>query len=93
LAQVEGQVARLVSVPLTGSQFSALVSFTYNVGAGNLASSTLLKKLNAGDYAAAAEQFPLWVRCTKVDSQGKKYKETLPGLVTRRQAERALFLA
>lgn len=93
LARVEGQVSRLVTAALGDNQFSALVSFTYNVGAGNLASSTLLKKLNAGDYAGAAEQFLVWVKCTKVDAQGNKYKETLPGLVTRRQTERALFLA
>lgn len=93
LAQVEGQVARLATVPLTDNQFSALVSFTYNVGPGNLGSSTLLRKLNIEDYAGAAEQFPLWVKCTKTDAQGNKYKETLPGLVTRREAERELFLA
>jgi lysozyme len=93
LSQVEGQVSRLVTAALSDNQFSALLSFTFNVGAGNLASSTLLKKLNAGDYPGAAEQFLVWVKCTKVDAQGNKYKETLPGLVTRRQAERALFLA
>jgi lysozyme len=64
-------------------QYDALVSFTYNEGAGRLQSSTLLKVLNAGDYAGAAGQFGVWV-C----GGGVK----LPGLVARREAEAALFV-
>ncbi len=93
LAEVGRQVAGLVRAPLNDNQFSALVSFTYNVGAGNLSASTLLRKLNFGDYPGAAEQFGAWVKCTKTDRNGNKYKETLPGLVRRRRAERKLFLA
>ncbi len=79
----EPEVERLVQVPLTGNQWDALVSFTYNLGAANLESSTLLRKLNAGDYAGAAEQFPRW---------NKAGGKVLPGLVRRREAERVLFL-
>ena len=78
----EGQVLRLVKVPLTQGQFDALVSFTYNLGAGNLSNSTLLRLLNVGDYSGAAAQFDRWVYAS-----GKR----LSGLVKRRAAERALF--
>ncbi len=78
----EGQVLRLVKVPLTQGQFDALVSFTYNLGAANLGNSTLLRLLNAGDYKGAAAQFDRWTK-----AGGKE----LPGLVKRRAAERALF--
>lgn len=82
LSRVEATVDRLAAVPLTQGQFDALVSFTYNVGEGNFAHSTLLRLVNAGDFTAAAEQFGRWVR-----AGGK----VLPGLVTRRAAERAIF--
>jgi lysozyme len=85
LQDVAGAVAavnRLVTVPLTQNQFDALVDFTFNVGQGNLASSTLLRELNAGNTAGAAAQFLVWVYAKGVE---------LPGLVTRRQAESALF--
>ena len=82
LAQYEAAVNRLVKVPLNENQFGALVSFTYNLGSGNLQSSTLLRKLNAGDYAGAGAEFGKWV-----EAGGK----TLNGLVRRRAAERALF--
>lgn len=77
-------VDRLVRVPLTDNQFAALVSFAYNVGLGALAGSTLLRKLNAGDYEGAADQFPRW---------NKGGGRVLPGLVRRRAAERDLFLS
>jgi lysozyme len=80
----ERDVAAMVTVPLTGNQFSALVSFAYNVGASSLRSSTLLRLLNAGDYAGAANQFPRWNRAAG---------RVLPGLVRRRAAERDLFLS
>lgn len=83
LVRFERIVERLVQVPLNQGQFDALVSFTYNVGEGNFTKSTLLRKLNAGDSAGAAEQFSRWVH-----AGGK----VLPGLVKRRAAERAMFL-
>lgn len=83
LAESEDAVERLVKVPLTENQFGALVSFTFNLGQGALGGSTLLRVLNAGDYAGAASQFLKWVHAGK---------EVLPGLVTRRTKERDLFL-
>lgn len=76
-------VRRLVNVPLTQRQFDALVSFTYNLGAGSLATSTLLRELNRKHYAKAANAFLAW------DKAGGR---RLEGLTRRRRAERALFL-
>ena len=56
----EQAVQRLVKVPLTQGQFDALVDFCFNLGAGRLIASTLLKCLNAGRYDDAAEQLLLW---------------------------------
>jgi lysozyme len=83
LGKYEKAVNDYVKVILTQNEFDALVSFTYNLGAGNLLSSTLLKKLNAGDKAGAANQFEVW---------NKAGGKVLQGLVTRRAAEKALFL-
>ena len=80
-------VNRHVEAPLSQNMFDALVSFTFNLGEGRLAQSTLLKKLNLRDYHAAAAEFPKWV---KGKHKGKKV--TLPGLVKRRAAERAMFV-
>jgi lysozyme len=82
LAEAEAGVERLVTVPLTDNQFSALVSWTFNLGMGHLAGSTLLRLLNVGDYQGAADQFSVWVK-----ANGKR----LPGLVKRRAQERELF--
>ncbi len=76
-------VKRYVKVDLTQNEYDALVSFTYNVGGGNFAGSTLLRKLNEGDYLAAADQFLRW---NKSDGQ------VMRGLTRRRQAEKDLFL-
>ena len=76
-------VESLAEVELTDNQFGALVSFTFNLGRGNLAKSTLLKKLNAGDYKGAAAEFRKW---------NKAGGQILNGLVARRAAEAALFL-
>ena len=76
-------VNRVVTVPLTQFQFDALVSLCFNIGQGRFMGSTLLKLLNARDYAGAADQFPLWRK-----SEG----EILPGLIRRRAEERDLFM-
>ena len=60
MKEYEAAVHRLVTVPLQQWQYDALVSFCYNVGPGNLQKSTLLKKLNAGDYEGAALEFHKW---------------------------------
>ena len=80
-------VNRHVDAPLSQGMFDALVSFTFNLGERRLAESTLLKKLNLRDYTAAAREFAKWVKAT---IGGKKV--TLPGLVRRRAAERAMFV-
>lgn len=83
LEDSESAVKRLIAVPLTQNEFDALVSFTFNLGAGNLSRSTLRNKLNGHDKAGAADEFPKWV-----NAGGKPLK----GLVRRRNAERAMFL-
>lgn len=60
IAIAESAVTRLVQVPLTQGQFDALVDFAFNLGAGRLASSTLLRYLNAGKYDDAAWQLLAW---------------------------------
>ena len=84
LVSYENDVSRLVKVKLSQSQFDALVSFTYNLGSRSLSTSTLLSKLNAGDYAGAANEFTRW---------NKAGGKVLNGLTRRREAERALFLS
>ena len=83
LQAAEGAVRHLVDVPLTQGQFDALASFVFNIGPSAFGNSTLLRLLNAGDAAGAAEQFKRWNR----GADG-----VLPGLVVRRAAERDLFL-
>ena len=78
----EQAVRRLVKVDLEPHQFDALVSFTYNCGEGNLAKSTLLKKVNAGDFEGAALEFHRW---------NKANGKPLAGLTRRRAAESLLF--
>ena len=82
LEKFEQAVMRLVEVPLTQQQFDALVSWTFNLGAGNLAESTLLRKLNNYQYAEVPEQTMRWVRAGG---------QVLDGLVRRRAAEAAMF--
>lgn len=88
LANAGDTVARAVKVALNDNQYGALCDFVFNLGAGAFLGSTLLKKLNAGDYAGAADEFPRWDKA-HVDGEVK----TLPGLTRRRAAERDLFLA
>lgn len=75
-------VEKLVTVSINQGQFDALVSFTLNLGQGNLSRSTLLRLLNSKDYQGAAQQFKYW---------NMAGGEVLIGLVKRRAAERALF--
>lgn len=80
----ETTIETAVKQPLTQNQFDALVSFVFNLGSGNFVKSTLLKKLNAGDYTGAAEEFGKWNNVNGVPSNG---------LSRRRAAEKALFLS
>lgn len=82
LGEYENAVNRYVTAPMNQNEFDALVDFAYNAGAKNLLTSTLLRKLNAGDRAGAAKEFDRWVYANG---------QVLPGLVKRRMAERNLF--
>lgn len=81
---VAAEIDRMVVVPLTPGQMGALVSFVYNLGSGRLRSSTLLRKLNTGDYKGAAYEFGKWVIANGQVSNG---------LIARRAAEQAMFLS
>jgi lysozyme len=82
LERFEAGVSRLIKVELTQGQFDALVSFSFNVGLGNLQNSTLRMKVNRSDFEGAAEQFLVW---TKAGGR------VLPGLVKRRSHEKEMF--
>ena len=85
LARFERGVNTLIPITrLTQNQFDALVSFSFNVGLGNLQASTLRQKLNRGDYEGAANEFPKWRK-----AGGK----VLNGLVRRRADEKAMFMS
>ncbi|WP_063552064.1 lysozyme [Burkholderia territorii] len=84
LRGAELNLRKLLRVPVTQQQFDALMSFVFNLGAGRLRSSTLLRYLNAGASVRAADQFLVW---------NKAGGKPLAGLTKRRQAERALFLS
>ena len=62
LESSEGWVSRLIKTALTENQFSALTSFTFNVGCSALMRSTLRMKLNREEYQGAADEFPKWRR-------------------------------
>jgi lysozyme len=78
----EQAVERLVRVALTQGQFDALTDFVFNLGAGRLASSTLLKALNASRYDAAREQLLRWDLAAGKENAGLK---------ARREAESQLW--
>lgn len=83
LAIFESSVLNAVKVDMNQNEFDALVSLAFNIGGGALSKSTLVKKLNAGDRAGAADQFLVW---------NKAGGKVLKGLVSRRAAERKQFL-
>ena len=82
LNETAAKVDELVKVELSDNQFGALVSFAFNVGLRAFGKSTLLKKLNTGDYAAVPGELAKWV-----NNDGKK----MQGLVNRRAAEAGLW--
>lgn len=82
MARLWGSVQGMVRVPLSQGQCDALTMLVYNIGETRVRTSTLLAKLNAGDYAGAAAQFPRWNKANgKVNT----------GLVKRRKLERRIF--
>jgi len=83
----EEDVHRLLKRPASRFQLDALVSLTLNIGTDNFSKSTVLRKFNAGDMAAAADAFLAWNKATV---KGKKV--VVKGLVRRREAERWYFL-
>lgn len=85
-------VKKYVKVPLYDYEFAALVSFVYNVGVEAFRTSTLLVKLNAGDYAGACAEISNFNKqwTGKRDVNGKKIMKVLPGLTIRRAEERAI---
>ena len=76
------EVTSDVTVQLTDNQVAAIEDLIYNIGSGNFRSSTLLRKLNAGDFDGAAAEFDKWDHAAG---------QVLAGLLRRRQAETDLF--
>lgn len=85
---VVGRLQKMIKVSMTDNQFIALISFTFNEGEGNFASSTLLKKLNKSDYSGASLEFARWNKTT-IDG----VLTVLDGLTKRRETERKIFIA
>lgn len=84
LEKFEKAVNKYVNIEITQSMFDALISFSFNVGATAFRKSTLLQKLNKGDYDGAADEFLKW---------NKGGGKVLAGLTKRRKAERQLFMS
>ena len=82
LEEFGNQVFFAVQVPLEQNEFDALTSWTYNLGVGNLQSSTLLKKLNSGDKNSVPSEMLRW---------NKAAGKVLAGLTRRREAEAKLW--
>ena len=81
--EYEGYINDMVKVPLEQHQFDAMVSWVFNLGSGNLSSSTLLKKLNNSEYDEVPAQIRRW---------NKAGGKVLDGLIRRREAEAKMFL-
>ncbi len=88
VAHAEEGVRTYITVALEQHQFDALVSFTFNLGVGALAGSTLRVRLNAGDYASVPHELVRWDK--RYDVQSGHLIED-PGLLKRRQAEAAVW--
>ena len=83
LAKFSKRIAPFIKVPLNSNQFSACVSLSYNIGDGAFSKSSVLRYINAKDFANAAKSFASW---------NKGGGKVLPGLVKRRAEETSLFL-
>ena len=84
VAEAVACVNHAVQPVISQNQFDAMVDFCFNAGRGNFVQSTLLRKLNSGDFQGAAAQFALWVHAGG---------EVVAGLLRRRNAEAAMFVA
>tara|TARA_B100001094_G_scaffold328721_1_gene389773 strand:+ start:1320 stop:1757 length:438 start_codon:yes stop_codon:yes gene_type:complete len=82
IVEYEDYVNAAVTAPLSQDQFDALVSWTFNLGNGNLNASTMLKVLNRGEYEEVPAQMKRW---------NKAGGKVLEGLIRRREAEANLF--
>lgn len=87
--QFEAALARCVNAPLHQYEYDAFVSLAYNIGPGAFCGSTLVKKLNAGDYAGACEQVLRWRYFQGKDCAARQHASLCGGLWLRRQAEAA----
>lgn len=87
LREIHRELDRVVKVKLSDRQLSALASITFNVGMRAIEHSTLVRKINTGDYAGAANEFLRW---DKANLGGQLVQ--MPGLTRRRAAEREMFL-
>ena len=83
IEKFERGIEKILRVKVTDSQFGALVSLAFNIGLTALANSTLMQKLNNGDFNGASNEFLRW---------NKAAGKVLSGLTKRREAERGLFL-
>lgn len=86
LIYYENYINKVVRVVLNQNQFDALVCLIFNIGITAFTDSTLLKKLNGGDFSGASNQFLVW---NKINING--FKQVSPGLAHRRQSEKMLF--
>lgn len=87
---VEDCIKRLVKVPLNQHQYDALASLIFNIGEGNFKGSSVLRRINEGNFTYAADAFLLW---NKQRNKATGQLEVLRGLTKRREEERTLFLS
>lgn len=87
IREIHRELDKAIKVDLSDRQLSALTSLAFNVGVDSVKDSTLVQKINAQDYAGAADEFLRW---DKANMQGALVQ--MPGLTRRRTAERQLFL-
>lgn len=82
IAEKQKQIEKLVKVELNSNQKTALISFVYNIGIGAFEKSTMLKKINSGDFSGASNEFDRWIHVNK---------KIIVGLINRRKTEKELF--
>jgi lysozyme len=83
IGKAQSALARCVSAPVHENELGGMLSLTLNAGGPTICGSTLVKKVNRGDYVGAADEFPKWIYANR---------KIMPGLVKRRACERQLFM-